>query len=146
MDAMRPKDTSRPASEPRPLVGSVVQAVQVLRLLGAADKPQGVSSIAKRLNISASSCFNILKTLAAEDLATFDNVTRTYRLGFGAVELARRAMSRDEVVDAAHDAMEHLAAEHDAAVGLWRVGANGRRTLVALHENQATMRIHMVIG
>jgi IclR family transcriptional regulator, acetate operon repressor len=134
------------ASPPRPLVGSVVQAIAVLRYLGTLDRPLGVTAIANHLSISPSSCFNILKTLAAEELATFDTVTRTYALGLGTVDLARSALGRDEVVKAARPGMDRLAEAHDLAVGLWRLDDRARLTLVALSESGAATRIHMVVG
>lgn len=133
-------------SPPRPLVGSVVQAAAVLRHLGRLERPQGVTAIATRLGISTSSCFNILKTLAAEDLATFDPQTRAYGLGPGAIELARTALGRDEVVRAARSAMHEIAKMYDVAVGLWRLGGADRLTLTALAESEAATRIHLVVG
>lgn len=134
------------ASPPRPLVSSVVQAIAVLRYLGNLERPQGVTAIAAKLGISPSSCFNILKTLAAEELATFDPDTRAYGLGPGAIELARAALGRDEVARIARPGMNRIAAEYDVAAGLWRLGAGDRLTLTALAESEAAARIHLVIG
>ena len=50
-------------------VGSVVQALAILRHLSEASKPLGVTAVARALGISPSSCFNLLKTLVAEDFA-----------------------------------------------------------------------------
>jgi IclR family acetate operon transcriptional repressor len=135
-----------PASPPRPLVGSVVQAAAVLRHLARTERPQGVSAIAARLSLSPSSCFNILKTLAAEELALFDPETRTYVLGPGVIQLARTALGRDEVTRAARAAMNRIAESCDVSVGLWRLGADERLTLVALAESEAATRIHLVVG
>jgi IclR family transcriptional regulator, acetate operon repressor len=134
------------ASPPRPLVGSVVQAVAVLRHLGRIERPEGVTAIATRLGLSPSSCFNILKTLAAEELATFDPETKAYGLGPGAIELARAALGRDEVARAARGAMDRIAEDFDVAVGLWRLGGGERLTLTALAESESATRIHLVIG
>ncbi|MBV9840113.1 MAG: IclR family transcriptional regulator [Sphingomonadaceae bacterium] len=138
--------TRSTASPPRPLVGSVVQAIAVLRHLGRLDRPEGVTAIAARLRLSPSSCFNILKTLAAEELATFDPQTRAYSLGPGAIDLARAALGRDEVVRAARPAMDGIAEKYDVAVGLWRLGSGERLTLTALSESESATRIHLVIG
>ncbi len=135
------------ASPPRPLVGSVVQAVAVLRHLGNIDRPQGVTAIANQLGMSPSSCFNILKTLAAEELATFDPKTRAYGIGPGAIDLARTALGRDETARIARPLMDALADQHDVAVGLWRLGQGTQRlTLTVLAESEAATRIHMVVG
>lgn len=138
--------TRSAASPPRPLVGSVVQAIAVLRHLGAIERPQGVTAIADRLGLSPSSCFNILKTLAVEEMATFDPATRAYGLGPGAIELARAAFGRDEVARSARPHMDRIASRHDVAVGLWRIGGGDRLTLTALAESEAATRIHLVLG
>lgn len=134
------------ASLPRPLVGSVVQAMAVLRHLSRIEQPQGVTAIAARLKISPSSCFNILKTLASEEMASFDAQTRAYTLGPGVIALARTALGRDEVVRAAHAPMQRIAEAYDVAVGLWRLGGRERLTLMALAESLAATRIHLVVG
>lgn len=130
----------------RSVVGSVVQAISVLRHLGAVDRPQGVTAISRALGISTSSCFNILKTLVAEDLATFDPTSKAYGLGLGTVDLARLALGRDQVVEAAREAMSLFADRHDAAVGLWKPSRGDRLTLVALAESEAATRIHLTVG
>lgn len=135
-----------PGVDARGPVGSIVQAVAVLRHLGAAERGQGVTAIARQLGISPSSCFNVLKTLVAEDLVSFDPAAKTYALGLGAADLARVALGRDAVLKAARDPMGDLAERFDAAVGLWRVTARERLILVALSESEAATRIHLVIG
>ena len=69
-------------------VNSVAHALAILRRLATSDHPEGVNAIARKVGISPSSCFNILKTLAAEDFARFDVVDKTYTLGAGAIDLA----------------------------------------------------------
>jgi IclR family acetate operon transcriptional repressor len=131
---------------PRPPIGSIVQAAAILRLLGGSREPSGVTSIARTLGIGPSSCFNVLKTLVLEDLVAFDRMTKTYSLGLGTVDLARRALGRDAVVQAADLPMAALAEEHDAAVGLWRLAPGERLVLAALAESGAATRIHMMVG
>ena len=130
----------------RPPVGSIVQAVAVLRLLGTMNAGAGVTAIARALGIGPSSCFNVLKTLVGEDLVAFDAVTKTYTLGLGTVDLAHRALGRDVLVQAAEAAMAALAHQHDAAIGLWRLAPGERLVLVALAESDAATRIHMMVG
>ena len=128
------------------LVPSITQAGAILRLLGQATEPLGLSAIAKRLEISPSSCFNILKTLVEEDFATFNSTTKRYTIGLGVVQLARQALSRDAVVLAARPILQRLAEDMDAAVALWRVTGKERLTLVTLSEGESAARIHMAVG
>ncbi|AYJ85195.1 IclR family transcriptional regulator (plasmid) [Sphingomonas paeninsulae] len=130
----------------RPPIGSIMQAAAILRLLGGSSEPAGVTSIARTLGIGPSSCFNVLKTLVLEDLVAFDRVTKTYSLGLGTIDLARRALGRDAVVQAADMPMAALAEEHDATVGLWRLAPGERLVLAALAESGAATRIHMMVG
>lgn len=135
-----------PPAKPRPPVGSVVQAITILRHLGGLAEGAGVTAIARATGIGPSSCFNVLRTLVSEDMVSFDDVTKRYRLGLGMVDLAQQALRGDALVNSAQPVMARLAEEHDAAVGLWRLSSRGRLTLVALSESEAATRIHMVVG
>ena len=137
--------TASPPPITRNQVGSVVQAVTILRHLGVLTEGAGVTAIARATGIGPSSCFNVLRTLLAEDLVNFDPVTKRYTLGLGTIDLARLALARDALVSAAQAPMARLAERHDAAMGLWRL-AHERLVLVALAESAAATRIHMVVG
>jgi IclR family transcriptional regulator, acetate operon repressor len=128
------------------MVTSVVQAVAVLRHLAAIDRGRGVTAVAAAIGISPSSCFNVLKTLVAEDLVAFDDETKTYSVGLGAIDLGYSATRRNAVIKAAESRMIKLAKEHDGAVGLWRVSNRERLTLVHLAESLGSTRIHLSIG
>jgi DNA-binding IclR family transcriptional regulator len=123
-----------------------VQAVAILRHLGSLADGAGVSAIARATGIGPSSCFNVLRTLACEDMVSFDPATKLYRLGLGTVDLARMALGRDALVNAASIAIARVADRHDAAVGLWRLSGRERLNLVALEESDAATRIHMQVG
>ena len=71
-----------------PKVGSITHAFAILRHLSTATAPEGVTTIARSLGISPSSCFNILKTLAAEEYVDFNPQTKAYTLGWAPVVLA----------------------------------------------------------
>ena len=128
------------------MVGPVVQAVAILRHLAAARTGEGVSAIARAIGIGPSSCFNVLKTLVAEDLVTFDTQTKRYALSLGIVDLARGATGRDAVLRAAQARLSIVAQRHDAAVGLWRLAPHERLVLMYLAESAAATRIHMLVG
>ena len=131
---------------PSPVVSSVVQAVAILRHLGSLNDGAGVTAIARATGIGPSSCFNVLRTLVREDMVSFDRLTKLYRLGLGTVDLARMALGRDALVNAARAPMAQMAEDYDAAVGLWRLSERERLTLVALAETDSATRIHMVVG
>lgn len=127
-------------------MGTVVQAIAVLRHLGSSDVPEGVTAIAGRLGISPSSCFNILKTLTAEGLARFDAESKTYSLGAGTVDLARQALGRGALNRHARAMMIQFAEKYDCAVGLWRVVGADRLMLTELAESESATRIYLTVG
>lgn len=138
------RDSGLPAST-APTVGAVVNAVALLRALGA-EGPSGVNALARVTGVSPSSCFNILRTLVQQGLVDFDPLTKNYALGLGTADLARAALRGDDMIGRAGPAMQRLAESVDAAVGLWRLASADRLVLVALAESEAATRIHMVIG
>jgi DNA-binding IclR family transcriptional regulator len=145
MDDPTPTTPSQ-ATSPTSLVGSVVQAVAILRHLGTVPAGLGVTAIGRDLSISPSSCFNLMKTLVHEGLADFDPGTKRYTLGLGVAELARLSAARSDIVHRAAPVMQSLADRFAVACGLWRVTATGRTVLVALVESDAATRIHMAVG
>ena len=71
------------------MVGAVTQAVALLRALAASPKPLGASAAARAARINTSTAFNILRTLTAERVTSFDEASKTYSLGLGLFELAK---------------------------------------------------------
>ena len=110
----------------------MANALAVLRRLATADRPEGVSAIARNIGISPSSCFNILKTLAAEDFAQFDQEHKTYTLGAGAVDLAIAALDPEAGFLRTRPILENLAREFGVTCGLWR-RATRRQSCSASH-------------
>ena len=82
-----------------PRVGSVTSTIAILRLLATVDQPIGVNAIARRLELTPSSCFNILKTLVEEDFVNCDPETKAYSLGGGVIAIARRALDPAEAFE-----------------------------------------------
>ena len=69
--------TVRPSASPKPVsagvtVKPVVNAVRILRYLTQKGAPERAADIARHLAINPSTCFNILRTLVAEDVVDFN--------------------------------------------------------------------------
>lgn len=128
------------------LAPAVTHAITILRLLGRATEPMRLTAISRATGISPSSCFNLLKTLTSEGMTDFEEETKSYRLGLGAVDIARSALRNDAVLLAARGTMRELSSRHDAAVALWRATDMTRATMIALSESEAATRIHMAVG
>jgi DNA-binding IclR family transcriptional regulator len=129
-----------------PKVGSIAHALAILRHLSAAQTPQGVTTIARALGISPSSCFNILKTLAAEEYVDFNPQTKAYSLGWAPVVLARRALDPDGVLSLLMPEMEEIADRYNIACGLGRVTRNERIMLIGFSQSETATRIQLRIG
>ena len=78
--------TAKPAAK---TVGAVAHAIKLLRVLASSPKPLGASAAAREARINTSTAFNILRTLAADRLVSFDEPSKTYSLGSGLFELAK---------------------------------------------------------
>lgn len=143
---MKTSGNVRPAPAPDKLVGALSSGLRVLRYLASASTPVGVSRIARDLDLNSSTCFNLLKTLVHERLVTFDDVTKTYAIGIGLVELAKGALEQASYVRMLHPHLEEIAIRHRVTATLWQRTSDERVVLVDRADNASAMRVHMSIG
>ena len=127
-------------------VGAVVAATRILRFLATNRRPAGVTEVARTLALNPSTCFNILRTLAAEGLVAFDPVAKTYSPGLGLAELAASALDGVGPVRVVRPHLEALAERFGATMTLWLRTGPDRVVLVDRAEGNAMVRIHMNIG
>jgi len=90
-------------------VRAVVHAAKILRTLGEAERPLGLTEIAREVGLSKASAFNILTTLRIQGLVSQDRDTSRYRLGWGLMELGARVVDSDTLVVAAKEHLAELA-------------------------------------
>jgi len=102
--------------------------------------------IAKDLSINVSSCYNVLKTLVDGEFLEFDKKYKTYRIGLGAIELARRALGAGNVYPFIRGQMGDLADRYEVTVGLWRLIRQSRFLLAGVEYSEQVMRIQISIG
>jgi DNA-binding IclR family transcriptional regulator len=126
--------------------GSVAAALALLRLLGSSGRPIGVNAIARDLSLAPSSCFKILKQLQRDDFVDFDERTKCYTLGSGAIELARRALDPTQAFSLVRVRLEQVAEKDALAIGFWRAIRQSRLVLAGFVEGGSPMRIHMSVG
>jgi IclR family transcriptional regulator, KDG regulon repressor len=98
-------------ARPRASVRSVDQTLDLLELLARADRPVGVTEIARSLGLSASGVHRLLTTLRDRGYASHDPVTGRYTRGLACFSLAALAASR-QTLRAVAD--EHLRALNQA--------------------------------
>ena len=136
---------SEKSSETR--VGSIATAIAVLRFLAQLDSPLGVNAIARELGINPSTCFNILRTLTAEQFVEFDPADKRYSIGFGSIALARRALDPQNAFDIVRPIIERMARREDLTIGMWRLTDHPQRLLMVGHcESDAPIHIRFSVG
>lgn len=128
--------------ESKKFVGAVEAGVKILRRLADTDEAEGVASIARETGLNVSTTFNILKTLTKEGLVTFDDRTKSYRIGMGVLELALPVMGRSPSV-LIRPLMETIAEKHQVSVALWNV-TGGRRLVLSDHVEPSRV-VHAVL-
>lgn len=139
------------ATEQRPepsaeKVGSVGATLAILHLLARCSRPVGVNTIARDLALAPSSCYKILKQLQRADFVDFDELTKSYTLGAGTIELARHALDPMRAFSSVRPRLEEIADRLAIAIGFWRRISRSRIVLAAFVEGSSPMRIHMSVG
>lgn len=123
-------------------VGAVQHGVRILRHLAGYGRPAGVNAIARATGVNPSTCFNILRTLVAERLVSFDRETKSYRLGYGTLEIALGLLGSN-AADLIRPELERLALNYSALMGLWQVTDAER--LILIDRVVADSAVHIVI-
>jgi DNA-binding IclR family transcriptional regulator len=148
MDTLKKSEAGRsgnPPREPGRGGGSIVHALAILRCLSESGENLGVTAIARRLSISPSSCFNILKTLVAQDVVEFSRNDKTYRMGYGLLHIVRESLHHNRVLPLLTPGMRKLADKFSTAIGLWSTRTE-RPLLVWIAETESSIRIHLTMG
>ena len=154
------KRKPRPRSKPKSALGSggqpppvtivkpVDNAIRILRYLNLIGTHSTVTLIARELKLNPSTCFNILRTLVWNGILEFDSVTKSYRTGIGAVDLANAALHRGggSVVEQMRPMMEKVAHDYGITLTVWRRIGEDRMMLVSLIDSSAAVRIHLHLG
>jgi DNA-binding IclR family transcriptional regulator len=128
------------------VVRPVANAIALMRHLGTTGSPATVTQLSRLLGINTSTCFNILRTLVAEDMLVFDEEAKTYQIGLGAVLLAQQALSEAGKAEMLRPMVEAVARRHCVTLTLWRLGETDRHLVVGAAETDSPYRIHMEVG
>lgn len=128
------------------VVGAVVGAIKILRYLAHEMEPMGVSRIAKETGLNTSTTFNTLRTLMLYDFVQFDQLSKTYSLSLGIMEIARAATAIGGDIGVVRPAMERIAQDHGVTVTLWQPIGKDRKVLIMSAQPHNAMRIQMAVG
>lgn len=127
-------------------VKPVVNAISILRYLTHTGAPERAADIARHLSINSSTCFNILRTLVAEDVVDFNPLSKTYSAGLGLARLVEQLVTRGQRLQLAAPLMHDLAAEFGVTVTLWRRLGTDRIVLVSSESSPTNLHITMPTG
>ncbi|HON85312.1 MAG TPA: IclR family transcriptional regulator [Syntrophorhabdaceae bacterium] len=94
------------------------KAFDIIKLMVEDYNPLGVTEISKRLSISKSTVFGILKALEDENLITKDNSNKKYLIGPGLFELSKKVFKGGELSNIARPFLERLVGYVDETVFL----------------------------
>ena len=97
------------ASRGQRQVRSVHHAVDVLHHLSEADRPLGVSELARRTSLNKATVFHLLSTLQARHLVSQDPETSCYQLSWGLYALGASMTRTHSVAQAVRGKLETLA-------------------------------------
>jgi len=146
-EALDPSDRSgRGRTGGGVMVKPVSNAIRILRYLSQTAAPERAADIARHLSINPSTCFNILRTLVAEDVIDFNPLSKMYSVGLGLAKLVDQLMTQGQRIELARPAMETLAARFQVTVTLWRRMGIDRIVLVSSVASPTALRIDMPAG
>jgi len=126
-------------------VGALVNALRILRHLSALGRPAGVNAIARATGVNPSTCFNILRTLTAEGLVSFDAGAKTYRPALGLVELAVGVLGTNPG-DLIRPELERMALQYGVLMCLWHITGDERVVLIERAFDPAATRVDLPLG
>lgn len=127
-------------------VRPVVNALRILRYLSQAGSPERAVDIARHLSINPSTCFNILRTLVAEDVVDFDMPSKTYSCGTGLSRLVDQLMTQGRRLELALPLLHRVAVDFGVTATLWRRLGHDRIVLVGSEASPTEVHIDMPAG
>lgn len=128
------------------MVKPVINAMQILRQLARSGEPARAVDLARLLGINHSTCFNILRTLVAEDVLSFDPLSKTYAASIGLANLVGQFVTQGQRLEVAKPLMHELARQFAVTITLWRPIGTDRIVLVSSEVSPTDLRIDMAEG
>ena len=128
------------------IVKPVVNAIRILRYLTEKGAPERAADIARHLAINPSTCFNILRTLVAEDMVDFNPLSKTYTTGLGLASLVEQLVTQGQRLQMALPSMREAATRFGATITLWRRFGTDRIVLLHSESSPTELHIDMPVG
>jgi DNA-binding IclR family transcriptional regulator len=117
----------RPASRrPEDAANStVIIGIKLLQIIASSSRPETLTQIAKRANLTVSRTHRYLKSLTQSKFLKLDDETGKYTIGMAAIELGLAALSNIDALHLASVIMRNLSRETGFASTLSVWGSNG---------------------
>jgi DNA-binding IclR family transcriptional regulator len=128
------------------LVPAVTRATRVLEALVRTPNGASLTELAERCSLAKSTASNLLRTMVAESLVSYDQDTRRYNLGPLLVEFGVAAITRTTAVIEARPFMERLAEQTELACLAIQPMPDGHFTAIAKIESRKDIKITIEVG
>ncbi len=128
------------------LVPAVTRATRVLETLVRQPSGASLTELAERCALAKSTASNLLRTMVAEGLVSYDPETRRYNLGPLLVEFGVAAVTRTTAVNEARPFMERLAEQTELACLAIQPMPDGHFTAIAKIESRKDIKITIEVG
>ena len=128
------------------LVPAVTRATRVLEALVRTRSGASLTELAGRCSLAKSTASNLLRTMVAEGLVSYDPETRRYNLGPILVEFGVAAITRTTAVTEARPFMERLAERTELACLAIQPMPDGHFVAIAKIESRKDIKVTIEVG
>lgn len=138
---------SQPTSSNGSKLKVLDKTFSLLELFTASRAEWGITELSEAADLPVSTAHRIIKVLKQHGVVTQDPASRKYYLGFGAIDLGRRAMASFRIRQVAEPIMRRLASETEETVILTVVNdARDRSVCIERIESRYDLRLHLEVG
>ena len=135
------------SSDLRTILKALEKTLRVLDLFGPARPEWGLLELSAAAGLPVSTLHRIVTVLRKHGLLAQDGVSKRYRLGYGAIDLGRRAAASLPIRQAADPIMRRLAEQTGETVVLTVVNdARDRAVCIERIESRHDLRLHLEVG
>lgn len=126
-------------------VTAVTNAITLLRTISKYGEPVSLATLVRETGISASTSYNILRTITHEQIISFDPDSKAYQMGIGILEFSLPVLGLNQA-DIIRPELERMAEEHRLLICLWNFEGNNRIRLVESVAAEGIVRVEMPRG
>lgn len=105
-------------------IGSVIKAIDVLKVISESGDGLGVTEISNKLNYRVSATYHLVNTLRLCNIIEQDNETKRYRIGFELFRISSMAKSQNSLANIAQSHLDQLKEEVDETSNLVVLNGN----------------------